>query len=64
MEFNLTWSESEPRDMKIIEGEWWHPPFDTPLISVGENAAEHLDIKIGTSLEFDIGSPWSSLGGI
>ena len=55
MEFNLTWSESEPRDMRIVEGRWWQPPFDAPLISVGENAAEHLDIQIGSVLEFDIG---------
>jgi putative ABC transport system permease protein len=55
MEFNLTWSEFEPPDMRIIEGRWWHPPFDVPLISVGESAAERLNIKIGSILEFDLG---------
>jgi putative ABC transport system permease protein len=54
MEFNLTWSESKPPDMRIIEGQWWQPPFDTPLVSVGESAAEHLKIQIGSILEFDI----------
>ncbi len=55
MEFNLTWSESKPPDMRIIEGQWWQPPFATPLISVGESAAENLNIRIGSILEFNIG---------
>jgi putative ABC transport system permease protein len=55
MEFNLTWSDSEPPDMRIIEGRWWTPPYNSPMISVGENAAQHLKIKIGDILEFNIG---------
>jgi len=55
MEFNLTWSKSEPPDMRILEGRWWAPPFDTPSISVGENAARRLNIQIGSTLEFDVG---------
>jgi putative ABC transport system permease protein len=55
MEFSLTWNESVPPDTRIVEGKWWHPPYDSPLISVGENAAQHLKIHLGDSLDFDIG---------
>jgi putative ABC transport system permease protein len=55
MEFTLTWSDAEPPDMRILEGQWWKPPYKTPMISVGENAAQHLKIKIGDMLDFDIG---------
>jgi putative ABC transport system permease protein len=55
MEFMLTWSESEPPDTRIVEGRWWRPPYDAPMISVGENAAQHLKIHVGSTLEFDVG---------
>ncbi len=54
MEFSLTWNEALPPDTRILEGQWWRPPFDTPMISVGDNAAERLKIGIGSVLEFDI----------
>ncbi len=55
MEFMLTWSESEPPDTRIVEGSWWRPPYNSPLISVGENAAQHLKIHLGSTLDFDVG---------
>jgi putative ABC transport system permease protein len=55
MEFSLTWNESMPPDTRIVEGQWWRPPFDSPMISVGDNAAERLKIHVGSVLEFDIG---------
>jgi putative ABC transport system permease protein len=55
IEFTLTWSEAIPPDTKIIEGHWWHAPFNTPLISVGEDAAQRLKIQTGSILEFDVG---------
>jgi putative ABC transport system permease protein len=54
MEFTLTWSDSEPPDTRILEGQWWQPPYKSPMISVGENAAQHLKIKVGDMLDFDI----------
>jgi putative ABC transport system permease protein len=54
IEFTLTWSDSVPPDTKIIEGRWWQPPFNTPLISVGEDAVRHLKIRIGDILQFDV----------
>jgi putative ABC transport system permease protein len=55
MEFTLTWSESVPPDTRIVEGEWWRAPNSSPLISVGENAAEHLKIGLNSILEFEVG---------
>jgi putative ABC transport system permease protein len=55
MEFMLSWSESIPPDTQILQGQWWRAPFDSPMISVEENAAQHLDIGVGNVLDFDIG---------
>jgi putative ABC transport system permease protein len=53
-EFTLTWTESIPPDTRIVEGRWWQPPFNTPMVSVGEEAARQYKIHIGSILEFDI----------
>ena len=55
VEFSLTWSESLPPDTRIVEGRWWRAPYDSPMISVGENAAERLKIRLGSILDFDVG---------
>jgi putative ABC transport system permease protein len=55
MEFTLTWSASIPPDTKITDGSWWQAPFHSPLISVGEDAAQRLSIQTGSILEFDVG---------
>ena len=51
-EFVLTWMEELPPDTEIIEGEWWSPPYDRPLISVGSWAAQRFNIRVGSTLEF------------
>jgi putative ABC transport system permease protein len=53
-EFTLTWTDSIPPDTRIVEGRWWRPPFELPMISVGEEAARQFGIRIGSILEFDI----------
>ena len=55
MEFMLSWSESVPPDTQILQGQWWQAPYGSPLVSVGENAAQHLNLSVGNVLEFDIG---------
>jgi len=52
MEFVLTWTAALPPDTKILEGQWWHAPYGTPMISVGESAARSLKIHVGSILEF------------
>ncbi len=55
VEFTLTWSETIPADTRIVAGRWWQPPYASPMISVGENAAQRLKIRLGSILEFDVG---------
>lgn len=53
MEFVITWTDTLPPDTKILEGQWWHAPYDSPMISVGESAARWLKIHLGSVLEFN-----------
>jgi putative ABC transport system permease protein len=53
-EFTLTWTGPIPPDTRVVEGRWWSPPFESPMISVGEEAARQFGIRIGSILEFDI----------
>ncbi|MBN2317694.1 MAG: FtsX-like permease family protein, partial [Acidobacteria bacterium] len=53
-EFTLAWAEAVPPDTTIVKGEWWQPPFNEPMVSVEEYAAERYGINIGSVLEFDI----------
>jgi putative ABC transport system permease protein len=52
-EFTLTWTEHLPPDTRIVEGEWWRPPYREPMISVGQEAARQFKIRIGSVLEFE-----------
>ena len=53
-EFTLTWTDAVPPDTRIVEGSWWKPPYRSPLVSVGEEAARQFKIRIGSILEFDV----------
>ena len=52
IEFVLTWTPELPPDTRILEGEWWKPPYESALISVGQYAAKQLNIGVGNTLEF------------
>ncbi len=52
MEFVLTWTDALPPDTKVLEGDWWRPPYVPGQISVGEGAARSLRLKVGSILEF------------
>jgi putative ABC transport system permease protein len=53
-EFTLSWSEKIPPDTRIVQGQWWNPPYAHSMISVGEYAAQQFKIHIGSVLEFDV----------
>jgi putative ABC transport system permease protein len=55
-EYVLTFLDQLPKDNQLIKGEWWKPGqvFSTPQVSVEEEAATHLDLAIGSIVEFDI----------
>jgi putative ABC transport system permease protein len=52
-EYSLTWTQDMPPDTKIIEGQWWKPPFNEKLVSVSEEAAREMGIGLGSVLEFN-----------
>ena len=55
-EYVLTFLEDLPKDNEIISGRWWNPGqvFEKPLISIEEEAARHLGLTVGDTVELDI----------
>jgi putative ABC transport system permease protein len=55
-EYVLTFLDKLPKDNRLVKGEWWKPGqiFSTPQVSVEEDAAMHLGLKIGSTVAFDI----------
>jgi putative ABC transport system permease protein len=59
-EYVLTFQRDLPKDNVLIGGRWWDQgssprmPSDQPWVSVEEEAARHLGLKLGSSVEFDI----------
>jgi putative ABC transport system permease protein len=55
-ETNLTWSNEIPPDNEIVAGEWWERDTTEALVSVEEEFAERMQIKVGDELSYMIGS--------
>ena len=55
-EYVLTFLQELPKDNQVVAGEWWEPgqTFTQPLISIEEEAATQLGLKIGDTVEVDI----------
>ncbi len=55
-EYVLTFLDEVPKDNKIVKGEWWKQgeAFAKPLLSVEEEAAKHLGLDVGSTVDFDI----------
>lgn len=55
-EYVLTFLDQLPKGNEIVGGAWWHPgqQFLRPQVSIEEEAAKSLGLKIGSSMEFDI----------
>lgn len=55
-EYVLTFLDQVPKDNKIVKGEWWKQgeAFAKPLLSVEEEAANHLGLDVGSTVDFDI----------
>ncbi|HWV14370.1 MAG TPA: FtsX-like permease family protein [Cellvibrio sp.] len=58
-ELNLTWSAQLAEDNKLVEGVWWDEwkksEHDLPGVSVEEETARKLGLKLGDKLHFSIG---------
>ena len=55
-ETNLTWSNGLPKDNRLVAGQWWPSGTDQAVVSLEESFAERLDIKVGDSVGFLVGS--------
>jgi putative ABC transport system permease protein len=55
-EYVLTFLNRLPKDNVVVQGEWWQPGqhFPRPLVSVEEEAAKNLGLKIGSTVDLDI----------
>lgn len=55
-EYVLTFLDGLPKDNVVVKGQWWSPPLNTDgaLVSVEEDAARHLGVEPGSTIEFDI----------
>jgi putative ABC transport system permease protein len=55
-EYVLTFLEQPPKDNVIVKGKWWAQGqrFPEPLISVEEEAAKHLGLEVGSTVELEI----------
>lgn len=54
-EYVLTFLDRLPKDNIVIKGEWWgHDTNKGPLVSIEEEAARHLGVGLGSTIEFDI----------
>jgi putative ABC transport system permease protein len=55
-EYVLTFLERLPKDNTITDGVWWTPgaPPARPQVSVEDEAARNLGLRIGSIIEFDI----------
>lgn len=55
-EYVLTFLDHLPKDNIVVKGTWWEAgqQFPEPLISIEEEAAKHLGLDIGSSVELEI----------
>lgn len=58
-EFNLSWAASMQTDNKLVAGRWWRPSeHGQPYLSLEQDLAKTLGIKLGDKLTFDVvGNP-------
>ena len=54
-ERNLTWSATLPEQNTIVEGTWWQAAESEPLVSLEDEYAQELGLRVGDRLRFDIG---------
>jgi len=55
-ELNLTWRNELPYKNELIDGQWFNENDLGPQVSIEEGVAERLDVKVGDTLTFQLGS--------
>ncbi|OYZ68266.1 MAG: hypothetical protein B7X98_02120 [Methylophilaceae bacterium 17-43-7] len=58
-EFNLSWAANMQADNQLLEGQWWKPEdAGKPYVSLEQDLAKSLNIKLGDTLSYDVaGTP-------
>jgi len=51
---SISWAETAPNTVKVMEGQWWEPGLEEPAASVTVEAARALGIRIGSWLEWEV----------
>ncbi len=54
-ERNLTWTDTLPQGNEVIDGAWWKPGETARLVSLEDEYAREVGLKVGDLLTFDIG---------
>jgi putative ABC transport system permease protein len=54
-EANLTWAAELSPTNEIIEGAWWTPTSERAEISIEEEIAEGMNLRLGDRMTFDVG---------
>lgn len=55
-ELNLTWRNELPYKNELIDGQWFNENDLGPQVSIEEGVAERLNVKVGDTLTFQLGS--------
>ncbi|MBI4474408.1 MAG: FtsX-like permease family protein, partial [Acidobacteria bacterium] len=53
-QFALTWSDEVPKATEILDGSWWPAGSEEALVSVEENVADALRLKVDDRLEWSV----------
>jgi len=55
-ELSLTWRNELPNQNKIVNGKWWLNSDTKPQVSIEQGIAKRLNVKLGDTLTFHLGS--------
>jgi putative ABC transport system permease protein len=51
----ITWSATQPKGSRLVEGEWWAPDYQgPPLISLSAETARAFNLKIGDTITVNV----------
>jgi putative ABC transport system permease protein len=48
---SVMWADEKPSSLKVIQGAWWKRGETQPVVSVDEEAARTLNLKVGDSIQ-------------
>ena len=61
---NLTWMQTLPSNNVLAEGQWWNVGDTEPQVSLEQEYAQDLGLRVGDKMTFDIGGQQISVRGV